>query len=148
MAETAVPTTPAEMEALRVEIERLNRELDQASSENIQSAKYGLGLLEEKQALQFKCEELETLYENARHELEITQEVFTFIRFNLTPLNSSKTLCDIGTTHASLDKILSTLTQSVRISRVAAVVLTMAMAMTMMESALRCANEFRTNHEL
>lgn len=60
---------------LQAEIERLTRELDQASSENIQSAKYGLVLLEEKQNLQLKCEELETCYENARHELDITQEV-------------------------------------------------------------------------
>lgn len=60
---------------LRAEIDRLSRELDQASSEKIQSAKYGLGLLEEKSMLQQKCEELETLYENAKHELEITQEV-------------------------------------------------------------------------
>lgn len=60
---------------LRAEIERLSRELDQASSEKIQSAKYGLGLLEEKSMLQQRCEDLETLYENAKHELEITQEV-------------------------------------------------------------------------
>lgn len=60
---------------LQAEIERLTRELDQASSEKIQSAKYGLGLLEEKSMLQQKCEELETLYENAKQDLEITQEV-------------------------------------------------------------------------
>lgn len=60
---------------LKSEIDRLARELDQASSEKIQSAKYGLGLLEEKSMLQQKCEELETLYENAKHDLEITQEV-------------------------------------------------------------------------
>lgn len=65
----------SDMNELRAEIERLSRELDQASSEKIQSAKYGLGLLEEKSLLQQKCEELETLYENAKHELEITQEV-------------------------------------------------------------------------
>lgn len=64
--------------ALRHEIERLSRELDQASSEKIQSAQYGLGLLEEKGHLQHRCEELETLYENARHELDITQEVRVF----------------------------------------------------------------------
>lgn len=64
-----------EITALRQEIERLSRELDQASSEKIQSAQYGLGLLEEKGQLQLKCEDLETLYENARHELDITQEV-------------------------------------------------------------------------
>lgn len=65
----------ASTEDLRSEIERLSRELDQASSDKIQSAQYGLGLLEEKSQLQEKCEELESLYENARHELEITQEV-------------------------------------------------------------------------
>lgn len=65
----------ARLEDLRVEIERLSRELDQASSEKIQSAQYGLGLLEEKGQLQSKCEELEILYENAKHELDITQEV-------------------------------------------------------------------------
>uniref|UniRef100_A0A182N8P6 Protein bicaudal D n=1 Tax=Anopheles dirus TaxID=7168 RepID=A0A182N8P6_9DIPT len=67
-------TSPAELESMRSEIERLTRELDQVSSENIQSAKYGLGLLEEKQNLQVKCEELESLYENTKHELDITQE--------------------------------------------------------------------------
>uniref|UniRef100_A0A0A9Y006 Protein bicaudal D n=3 Tax=Lygus hesperus TaxID=30085 RepID=A0A0A9Y006_LYGHE len=59
---------------LKQEIERLTRELDQASSEKIQSAQYGLGLLEEKKALLQKCEELESLYENTRNELDITQE--------------------------------------------------------------------------
>jgi hypothetical protein len=63
------------IESLQSEVERLTRELDLATSEINQSAKYGLGLLEEKQSLQSKCEELENLYENARHELEITQEV-------------------------------------------------------------------------
>ena len=62
------------VEFLKVEVERLNRELDQASSEKIQSAQYGLVLLEEKSSLEQKCEELEILYENAKHELEITQE--------------------------------------------------------------------------
>lgn len=80
----------ADINDLRAEIDRLARELDQASSEKIQSAKYGLGLLEEKCMLQQKCEELETLYENAKHDLEITQEVgglfyfYLFYRFNST----------------------------------------------------------------
>lgn len=65
----------ASSEDLRSEIERLNRDLDLANSEINQSAKYGLGLLEEKQSLQSKCEELENLFENTKHELEITQEV-------------------------------------------------------------------------
>ncbi|BES91394.1 Microtubule-associated protein Bicaudal-D [Nesidiocoris tenuis] len=59
---------------LKQEIERLSRELDQASSEKVQSAKFGLLLLEEKKAVLQKCEELEGLYENAKNELDITQE--------------------------------------------------------------------------
>lgn len=65
----------ATIEELRSEVERLTRELDLQSSEISQSAKYGLGLLEEKLALQSKCEELENLYENTKHELDITLEV-------------------------------------------------------------------------
>lgn len=63
------------IDLLKSEIERLTRELDQASSEKVQSAQYGLVLLEEKKELQQKCEEFETLYENAKHDLIITQEV-------------------------------------------------------------------------
>lgn len=66
----------SEIEELKSEIERLTRELDQASSEKVQSAQYGLVLLEEKKDLQQKCEEFETLYENTKHELNITQEVY------------------------------------------------------------------------
>ncbi|XP_037708709.1 protein bicaudal D [Drosophila subpulchrella] len=62
---------------LQMEVERLTRELDQVSSASAQSAQYGLSLLEEKSALQHKCEELETLYDNTRHELDITQEALT-----------------------------------------------------------------------
>uniref|UniRef100_A0A6P7G017 Protein bicaudal D n=1 Tax=Diabrotica virgifera virgifera TaxID=50390 RepID=A0A6P7G017_DIAVI len=62
------------IESLKNEIERLTRELDQASSEKVQSAQYGLVLLEEKKELQQKCEEFEALYENTKHELNITQE--------------------------------------------------------------------------
>lgn len=68
------------IENLRSEVERLTRELDLQSSEINQSAKYGLGLLEEKQALESKCEELETLYDNTKHELDITLEVSKFLR--------------------------------------------------------------------
>ena len=55
-----------------------SRELDIRESENIQSAQYGLSLLDEKQSLQGKCEELEILYENTKLELDITQEVNKF----------------------------------------------------------------------
>uniref|UniRef100_A0A1A9Z9D8 Uncharacterized protein n=1 Tax=Glossina pallidipes TaxID=7398 RepID=A0A1A9Z9D8_GLOPL len=66
---------PKNVDELRLEVERLTRELDQATSERAQSAQYGLSLLEEKSGLAQKVEELETLYENAKHELEITQEL-------------------------------------------------------------------------
>lgn len=72
MAATGQGVSVAELQA---EIERLARELDQASSEKIQSAQLGLVLLEEKSALQQRYDELESLYENNRHELKITQEV-------------------------------------------------------------------------
>ncbi|XP_049302769.1 protein bicaudal D [Bactrocera dorsalis] len=62
------------IEELHLEVERLSRELDQAASERAQSAQYGLSLLEEKLSLEQKCEELETLYDHAKHELDITQE--------------------------------------------------------------------------
>lgn len=65
----------AELDELKLEVDRLTRELDQAVSEKIQSAQYGLVLLEEKQALEQKVEELDTMYESTRSELEITQEV-------------------------------------------------------------------------
>lgn len=60
---------------LQREIERLTRELDQASSEQIQSAQYGLVLLEEKKSLEQRCEDLEAVYENTKHELDITLKV-------------------------------------------------------------------------
>ena len=63
---------------LQREIERLSNELDQTTSEKNQAAQYGLVLLEEKENLQTRCEQLEGIYENTRHELEITQEVCMF----------------------------------------------------------------------
>ncbi|XP_046661530.1 protein bicaudal D isoform X2 [Homalodisca vitripennis] len=63
-----------DVDTLKQELERLHRELDQASSEKIQSAQYGLVLLEEKELLQQRCEELESLFYNTKNELDITQE--------------------------------------------------------------------------
>lgn len=60
---------------LKQELERLNLELDQTSSEKNQAAQYGLVLLEEKESLQTRLEDLEALYENTKHELDNTREV-------------------------------------------------------------------------
>ncbi|XP_046753336.1 protein bicaudal D isoform X2 [Diprion similis] len=78
----------ATADELRAEIERLSRELDLASTEKIQSAQYGLALLEEKSTLQQRCDNLETLYENARHDLEITQEALA--KFHTTTKLTTK----------------------------------------------------------
>jgi protein bicaudal D len=77
--EMTATTDEALLSDLRSEIERLSRELDLASTEKIQSAQYGLALLEEKSTLQQRCNELEGLYENTKHELDITQEVSSLL---------------------------------------------------------------------
>lgn len=74
MASSGEDSPSHTVSVLKAEVERLTRELDQASAEKIQSAQFGLVLLEEKGNLQQRCEDLETLYENTRHELDITQE--------------------------------------------------------------------------
>ena len=45
-----------EVESLKQEVVRLTQELDQTSSEKIQSAQYGLVLLEEKESLESRCQ--------------------------------------------------------------------------------------------
>ena len=45
-----------ELESLKQEVVRLTQELDQTSSEKIQSAQYGLVLLEEKENLEARCQ--------------------------------------------------------------------------------------------
>ncbi len=60
-----------QVETLRREVERLTAELDQTSAEKVQSAQYGLVLLEEKDRLESRCSELEAAFEDARHELQV-----------------------------------------------------------------------------
>uniref|UniRef100_A0A8C6UCZ3 Bicaudal D homolog 2 (Drosophila) n=1 Tax=Neogobius melanostomus TaxID=47308 RepID=A0A8C6UCZ3_9GOBI len=61
---------------LRVEVERLSRELRETTHEKIQAAEYGLAVLEEKQLLQQRFEEQETEYETVRQELAQLKEAF------------------------------------------------------------------------
>ncbi len=51
-------SSESEVGRLRLEVERLSRELDQTSAEKVQSAQYGLVLLEEKETLENRCSEL------------------------------------------------------------------------------------------
>ena len=90
------------IDSLKQQVERLRNELDQTANESAQSAQYGLVLLEEKLQLQTRCEELETLFETTKHELDLTREVSgiahviaiiiacNLFLFNLTLLGPSK----------------------------------------------------------
>ncbi|XP_035376082.1 protein bicaudal D homolog 2 [Electrophorus electricus] len=61
---------------LRAEIERLSRELGETSREKIQAAEYGLVVLEEKQQLKQRYDELESEYEAVRQELDQLREAY------------------------------------------------------------------------
>ncbi|KAG7244594.1 hypothetical protein INR49_029613, partial [Caranx melampygus] len=61
---------------LRAEVERLTRELRETTHEKIQAAEYGLAVLEEKQQLKQRFDELETEYETVRQELDQLKEAF------------------------------------------------------------------------
>ena len=64
-----------DIQSLREELARLNTELIQASEERAQAAEYGLVVLEEKQNLQIQFEELSSLYESTKRELENSTDV-------------------------------------------------------------------------
>lgn len=65
----------ASVNDLKKEVDRLTFDIQQACQEKIQAAEYGLAVLEEKQELQDKYDELETCYENSKHELTQVKEV-------------------------------------------------------------------------
>ncbi|KAG7260261.1 hypothetical protein CRUP_019265 [Coryphaenoides rupestris] len=57
-----------------MEMERLSRELSETTREKIQAAEYGLAVLEEKQQLKQRYDELEVDYEAVRQELDQLKE--------------------------------------------------------------------------
>uniref|UniRef100_A0A3Q2NZW5 BICD cargo adaptor 2 n=1 Tax=Fundulus heteroclitus TaxID=8078 RepID=A0A3Q2NZW5_FUNHE len=57
-------------------LERLTRELRETTHEKIQAAEYGLAVLEEKQQLKQRFDELETEHETVRQELDQLKEAF------------------------------------------------------------------------
>ena len=85
----AAESQSEEIAFLKSEVDRLQRELDQTSSEKIQSAQYGLVLLEEKEQLEVRCDELETLFETTKNELDVTREALT--RFHESQQESTRT---------------------------------------------------------
>ncbi|RVE73218.1 hypothetical protein OJAV_G00047960 [Oryzias javanicus] len=72
----AVLVTESGPQWLRAEVERLTRELRETSQEKIQAAEYGLAVLEEKQQLKQRFDELESEYETAKQELDQLKEAF------------------------------------------------------------------------
>ncbi|XP_061687551.1 protein bicaudal D homolog 2 [Syngnathoides biaculeatus] len=72
----AVLVSEAGPQWLRVEVERLARELRETTREKIQAAEYGLAVLEEKQQLKQRFDELESEYEAVRQELDQLKEAF------------------------------------------------------------------------
>ncbi|MCI4389943.1 hypothetical protein PGIGA_G00116900 [Pangasianodon gigas] len=66
----------AGVEGLRAELERLSRELSETSRDKIRAAEYGLAVLEEKQQLKLRYDELESEYEALRHELDQLKEAY------------------------------------------------------------------------
>ncbi|KAM8917087.1 protein bicaudal D homolog 2 [Spinachia spinachia] len=72
----AVLVTEAGPQWLQVEVERLTRELRVTTREKIQAAEYGLEVLEEKQRLKQRFDELETEHETVRQELDQLKEAF------------------------------------------------------------------------
>lgn len=71
-----VLVTEAGPQWLRAEVDRLSRELRETTHEKIQAAEYGLAVLEEKQQLQQRFDEVETEYEAVRQELDQLKEAF------------------------------------------------------------------------
>ncbi|XP_005993060.1 protein bicaudal D homolog 2 isoform X2 [Latimeria chalumnae] len=66
----------SEPEWLRMEVERLSRELRETTREKIQAAEYGLAVLEEKLQLKQQYEELEGEHDSVKQELEQLKEAF------------------------------------------------------------------------
>ena len=63
------------VDQLRLEISRLQCELDQATSDKEKAAEYGLAVLEDKHALQLHCDHIESMYESSLQELQRSKDV-------------------------------------------------------------------------
>jgi protein bicaudal D len=71
-----------ELLSLQDDYQRLNEEFLRANEERAKAAEYGLVLLEEKQQLQCKSEELMSLYEISKQELDASSTVSQMILIN------------------------------------------------------------------
>lgn len=73
---TDIKEITSERDYLKLEVERLQEELSLSAKEKHQSAEYGLHLLDEKERLQTRLDELETLHEATKTELEALRNAF------------------------------------------------------------------------
>ncbi|GBN29119.1 Protein bicaudal D [Araneus ventricosus] len=71
-----------ERDVLKQELVRLSCELEQTTHEKNLSAEYGLALLEEKENLQQRYDELEVFYDSAKGELELLREALAKYQTN------------------------------------------------------------------
>ena len=60
---------------LKGEVERLSAELAETTQQKLQAAQYGLEVLEEKQHLQQQFEDLESIYDATKNELDCAKAV-------------------------------------------------------------------------
>ncbi len=75
---TSAGSTDMSLEDLRREVERLQADLAETTQEKLQAAEYGLAVLEEKQQVQSQYEELESVYEGIKTELDCAKEVRSY----------------------------------------------------------------------
>lgn len=90
-----------ELENLKQEIERLTEELEEASNQKIQAAQYGLQVLEEKHQLQRKYDELETMHDATKNELETVQMVSIPLFFGSSILAFLCKSCILASCHTT-----------------------------------------------
>lgn len=76
---TAFSQQTGDMDALQEELERLNKEIVEAHEDRARAAEYGIVLLEEKQALQTQNEELNSLFDATKRELETAVDVSAYV---------------------------------------------------------------------
>lgn len=76
---TAFSQQTGDMDALQEELERLNKEIVEAHEDRARAAEYGIVLLEEKQALQTQNEEVNSLFDATKRELETAVDVSAYV---------------------------------------------------------------------
>ena len=96
------PSHQTDMESLQEQIETLSKEIVEANEDRAKAAEYGLVLLEEKQALACQNDELNSLFDATKRELETAVEVSRDIICNVDLHNTCMSSLD---SFSSLDSV-------------------------------------------